>query len=156
MSDWIPVDLGAEERAQKAFIRGVEVELFASPYDVPEAIRGHFDEAKNRLIIELRYVGSEPTKVCVYNHVSYTIGESSNRLYGLEIDVHALKVDGIGLSLAPLQQRKGQELSTTIRDQVTGAIDFLLERQPLDIIHENYKLAKDAILAKQDQLFAVA
>jgi hypothetical protein len=156
MSDWLPVDLTDDTKPLKTFIRGVEVELFASPYDVPEAIRGRFDEDKNRFIIEFKYVGSEKTKVCTFERATYTIGEVSNRLYGLEIDVQALKVDGFGVSVA-LHQKGPQELFATIRDQATGAIDLLIAKQSLHTIREeNYKLAKDAILAKQNELFAVA
>lgn len=156
MSDWIPVDLSNDTKAEKTFIRGVEVELFASLYDVPEAVRGRFDQDKNRFIIEFKYVGTEKPRDFVFEHLTYIIGEASGRLYGLEIDVRALKVDGIGLSFAV--HRKGpQELAATIRDQATGAIDLLLSKQPLkNFPQENYKLAKDAILAKQEELFAVA
>lgn len=156
MSDWIPVDLADDTKAEKTFIRGVEVELFASPYDVPEAVRSRFDQDKNRFIIDFKYVGSEKTKEFIFEHVTYVIGDVSSRLYGLEIDVRALKVDGVGISVA-LQQKGPQELAATIRDQATGAIDLLLSKQPLkNFRQENYKLAKDAILAKQDELFAVA
>lgn len=156
MSEWIEVELEDHEEAQKTLIRGVEVELYASPYDVPEAVRARFDEEKNRFIIEFKYVGSEATQVCVFDHVAYTVGKTSGRLYGMEIDVHALKADGVGLYVE-LHQKQGQELAASIRDQVTGAIDYLLERHPLKKAREdNYKLAKSAVLLKQNELFAVA
>jgi hypothetical protein len=156
MSEWIEVDLTEHEKAQKTLIRGVEVELYASPYDVPEAIRAHFDETKNRFIIEFKYVGSETTLVYVFDHVGYTVGKNSGRLYGMEIDVRALKADGVGVYVG-LHQKQGQELAASLRDQVTGAIDYLLERHPLKKVPEdNYKLAKSAVLLKQNELFAVA
>lgn len=156
MADWLPVAMAEQEQAQKTIIRGVEVELFASPYDVPEAVRGRFDEVKNRFIIEFKYVGSEDTQVCTFDHVAYTVGKVSGRLYGMEIDVRALKADGVGLYLG-LHQKQGQELVASIRDQVTGAIDRLLERHPLKNAREdNYRMARSAVLEKQDQLFAVA
>lgn len=158
MQDWIEVDIADHETARKAIIRGVEVELFVSPYDVPDGVRGRFDATGKKFEIDFKYIGSESTTRNVeYEHVVYKIGESSGRLYGLSIDVQTLGADGVGVSVE-LHDNSGQELAARIRDKVTGAIDYLIERHPIGNSREdNYKLAKDAILlTSPSELFAVA
>ncbi len=156
MPDWIQVEIGDEEKVRKATIRGAEVDLFVSPYDVPDAVRGSYSSDEKIFSLEFRYVGDESIKEVAGEHVTYHIGSFSSRLYGLDLDVRALGIESIDLSVA-LHEGEGQELAAKIRDSVTGAIDELIQRSPLAKLKEdNYRLAKDAVLATQDKLFAAA
>src|SRR5207237_895377 len=111
---------------------------------------------KKRFSLEFSYVGDESLKEAEGEYVTYYIGSFSSRLYGLDLDVKALGIESVDLSVA-LHEGKGQELAAKIRDRVTGAIDQLIERSSLVKLKEdNYRLAKDAVLATQDKLFAAA
>jgi hypothetical protein len=158
MADWIQVEIDDFDKVRPTNVRGVEVEFFVSPYDVPEAIRGHYDDNQSKFVIDFRYVGKESVTNVDYEHVTYKVGESSGRLYGLVIDVQALRAEAVGLSVE-LHGNKGQELAARILDKVTGAIESLIERHPISKAREredNYKLAKDAVLSKQAELLAIA
>jgi hypothetical protein len=70
---------------------GVQVELSLSPYDLPEAVRGSFDDSLQKFIIEFKYVqGEEWTRRPAGDYAILRVGRNSNRLYGLEIDLAAL------------------------------------------------------------------
>jgi hypothetical protein len=154
MPDWIQMDMEDFDTTRKATIKGVEVELFVSPYDVPEAVRGRYDSDKRKFIIDFKYVGDEATTTAEFEHVTYTVGESSARLYGLMIDVDTLEVGSVGVSVE-FHDKDGQELAARIINKVTGAIDNLIRRHPIAKSKEredNYQMAKRAILAKQEEI----
>jgi hypothetical protein len=140
MPEWIEVDPTTLVTEKKSTIRGVEVELIVSPYDVPEAVRGHYDESKKRFVIEFKYIGDEGTKKHTHDkNLTYRVGESSGRLHALEIDVDALKADSVALNVKLIEE-------------VNEAFDHLLEKPISALRADNYRLAKDAVVAKQREL----
>jgi hypothetical protein len=144
MWNWIDVDLDAYTKERKAKIRGVEVELLVSPYDIPVAVRGCFDKSKNRFIIEFKYLVPEKTKTLTLDQfVTYRIGESSQRLYALEVDVQWLR-------------EKAGELEAGLSKEIDEALDKLAQKPRSSLREDNYRLAKDAVLAKQSELFKFA
>jgi hypothetical protein len=89
---WIPVDRTALNQPRQKKVDGVEVTVMASPYDVPDAYRSHYDAEKDRHILEFRYLTEEPKKR--ENHGQYItllVGKNSRRIYGVEIDSAALR-----------------------------------------------------------------
>lgn len=67
-----------------------------SPYDIPTAVRGAFDEASRKFIIEFRYVWPEEGQVRHAHrdeHVEFVIGKVSGRLLEIHIDVESAGVD---------------------------------------------------------------
>ena len=108
-----------------------------SPYDVPEAVRGYYDDELQRFVIEFRYINNdEPVKKQRKENLTLRIGRHSNRLYGIEVDVQAIR--GNTVSVSPFPQISGS---------VIDAIDSLSNS-------DNYDIARDAIEQNQDAIFA--
>ncbi|MGQ0814841.1 MAG: hypothetical protein ACT4O1_10305 [Gemmatimonadota bacterium] len=145
-SKWIRVD--PEEFERQAIGRkgrGIEFTVFVSPYDVPEAIRGRYDERKKRFLIEFKYIQNEPWRLQPQDdHVALRLGENSGRLQGIEVDVVALKAAHIKLDLINRVER-------TIERAASGhGIAAAQKRIPED----NYHIALDVIETKKDEIFA--
>lgn len=141
MSKWLQVDLDTETPEDRQLIRGVKVKLLVSPYDIPEAVRGFYDEQKHRFVIEFRYIGDEPTELQPQDrHITLVVGKNSGRLYGIEIDVDTLKVEVVGLRMEIIKE-------------VNEALDNLVQKSISPSRRDNYRLTKDAISARQEQLF---
>lgn len=142
MSEWIQIDPASLNKEKQETIKGVEVRVFVSPHDVPEAIRGAFDNKIKRFVIEFQYIGDEPTKRTKQDkYVDVVTGKNSNRLYAIEIDVSALRAQTVGLNV--LVQKE-------IKDAFKRLIDDPRKTQR----RANYRLAQQAISTRQEQLFA--
>ena len=140
MSEWVRLDSETLNTPQLEAIRGVNITVRMSPYDVPEAVRGYYDKALRRFVIEFRYIGDEPLKPKQEGeYIKLRIGRHSGRLYGIEVDVDAMKAQAADLNLK-------------VSDAVLQAIDSLLLPKPSR--HENYEVAKDAITQKKGEIFA--
>ena len=141
MAEWLHLDLDTEAAKRHELIRGVEVELSVSPYDIPEAVRGYFSEVKDRFVVEFKYMAYEPTETKSEDrYTSLVLGKNSRRLYAIELDVTALQVDKV-------------ELRIGVVKEVNDTLDHLLQRSSAQTRLDNYRLAKDAILIAQEQLF---
>jgi len=71
-----------------------------SPYDIPQAVRGEFDEDRKRFVIEFRYISPEETASRqIDEHVILHVGENSGRLCGIEADVEAMNVNAVLLRI---------------------------------------------------------
>jgi hypothetical protein len=93
-----------------------------SPYDVPQALRGRYDKAAKRFVIEFRYLGDEDTRdESGGEHVVLRLGRNSGRIYGIVLDVDAMKASWVQLILLALKKRE--------------------EKHRLPLRHENYALA---------------
>ena len=80
---------------------GVEITVFCSPYDVPRAVRGDYDQDRQRFVIEFKYIQSEPTeKEHLDEHVLARVGRHSGRIILLEIDVDEVEASSVQLNLA--------------------------------------------------------
>ncbi|HYY26984.1 MAG TPA: hypothetical protein VE860_03520 [Chthoniobacterales bacterium] len=56
--NWIPVDANQFNRTRKEERGGAKLEIAPSPYDLPEAIRGHVDDSTGAFVIDIRYITS--------------------------------------------------------------------------------------------------
>jgi hypothetical protein len=141
MSEWLNLDLDTETPERTQEIRGVQVELLVSPYDIPEAVRAFFDKSKERYVIEFKYIGYEPTVPQVEDrYTTIIIGENSGRLYGMELDVNALRAESV-------------ELRMRVATEVHEAIDHLVNKPANPVRLGNYRLVKDAISLTEQELF---
>jgi hypothetical protein len=111
-SKWIEVDPQAVNLPRTTKLDGVEVTVMMSPYDVPQALRGEYEEKNKRFVIEFRYLGEEDTRDELYNeHVTLRLGKHSGRLYGIELDVDAMNASWVQLvttALLDTESRLGQ------------------------------------------------
>jgi len=113
---WLPLDASKLEKHERTEIDGVEVNVFMSPYDVPEAVRGRYDVAVGRLLIEFKYFDEEKPVVDEPHgdHIVLRVGKNSGRLLGIQLDADALKAKQVGLRVFVEQVRKAiNELSNT-------------------------------------------
>lgn len=123
-------------------IEDVQVELSMSPYDVPVAFRGYYDESIERLVIEFRYIGQESwSREPSEEHFWVRIGDNSGRLHGIEIDVNALKAKVIRLQMQVLAE------------DTEEAIDHFMKHRTKPSRWRNYRAAKDVISSHQADIF---
>lgn len=135
MKNWVRVRPDTKKAKQLKTIRGVQIEVQVSPYDIPEAVRGEYSKELSKFVIEFKYIGEEPFDLKGHQqHVALRIGKNSGRLYGIEIDVDALKV-------------------SEVRVRVTNAIDSLIRQPPINDRLNNYRLAGAAFAEASDRLF---
>jgi hypothetical protein len=70
---------------QKEENGGIKLESSLSPYDLPEAVRGHLDDPKGWFVIEFRYITSEPTVEVGEDPVKILRGKRSGRIYQIRV-----------------------------------------------------------------------
>jgi len=148
MSDWIPVPEGIAERPLAHSVRGVEINVFMSPYDVPQFVRGSMDEDLDRFIVEFRYLGEEPLRREEKDeHIALRVGKNSGRLYGIEVNVHALRVNQVQLNvLVPAVVKKA--IDDVVRESRRHPKRPQLDRR------ENFEAAREAIDGARQEIFA--
>jgi hypothetical protein len=66
----------------KRHIRGAEVSVLPSPYDIPEWFRTYVDPSENRWTVEFKYIDSEPLmEWCPSENLRLWLGRNSRRVY---------------------------------------------------------------------------
>jgi len=135
MTEWMPIDLETDKLSEIKKIRGVDVKLLVSPYDVPRGIRWEFDKEKRIFLVEFRYIGSdEPLKESRQDkYTVFHVGETTKRIFKIVFDV-----DGLS----------GEEVSKDLLD----VFKKLIQEDYLD----NYRLARSAVSQKIKQIGAAA
>lgn len=101
MPDWTKVDWEElNKEPQHEQIRGVEFNVFFSPYDMPEAVCGEYDPKRDRFLIRFKYLGGQEKlrREELDEYVTLGFGRASRRLLEIAIDAKALGATGIGLA----------------------------------------------------------
>jgi arginyl-tRNA synthetase len=139
---WIPLDPAELIRSHRETIRGVQVTVLTSPYDIPEAVRGSYDEPRGCFKIEFKYMAGDEPRVeeLVTGHVRLVMGRFSRRLYQIEIDVDKLKAEAV-------------DVRVYAKRQVKKAIDQLTRGSKADESAGNYALTQRVISQHQPKLF---
>ena len=143
MADWIEFDPSTFQKSDRQFQDGVEIIVGLSPYDLPEAVRGGYNEELGMFVIEFRYLGNGESRIPQGQdeNVTFLVGEHSKRLYEIRVDVDGLRAKAVGLRVL-------------IVDELNGAIDNL-ERGSTDRSRtRNYEVAKDVIAKNSEKLLA--
>jgi len=139
---WIRVKLQSEKVKHHQKVRGLDVTMYVSPYDVPEAVRGGYDDKKKRFIVEFKYIGDESTERRSFDrYVTLKVGKNSQRLYAIEIDADGLRASQVQVKVA-------------VQHEVEQAFAGLVERPPSQRRLDNYQLAREAFTSTSPQLFA--
>lgn len=143
MSDapWIDLEPELLNQSQPHIEKsGVEVVVGLSPFDVPEAVRGYQNDALKRFIIEFRYLGESERQVPqqIDDHVSLRIGENSNRLYEIQVDVDALQAKTVSLTFV-----------------VNKAMQRLAEDKKNPRKQAFYRMAGEVVRQKESELMPV-
>jgi len=142
MKDWVILDQARLNQRREKEIRGVRINVFLSPYDIPQAIRGQYDQQIGQFLIEFKYMEDEPI-VRDQKDLALVlrIGKNSGRLFGIEVDVDKLKASHVNLAMY-------------LQNMVSQALHKRLEQLPSgSSTHRNYDLASDIIKERQADLF---
>jgi 3-deoxy-D-manno-octulosonate 8-phosphate phosphatase KdsC-like HAD superfamily phosphatase len=141
MQDWMRLDPAGFNRTSKKHVRGVQINVLLSPYDVPVAVRGYYDPALKRFVIEFKYIADEPTEKAIQdNIITLRIGQRSRRLMGIEVNGDAIQARAVGLHMF-------------VAEAVNKAIDQFATGLRTSGRQGSYRLAKDVITQQRDQLF---
>ena|SRR2546422_937721 len=129
----------ASENQQK--LRGVRLNIFVSPYDVPDAVRGYYDPSLSRFVVEFRYMTEEKWSPKAQDQfVTLRIGRESKRLLGIEIDLRGPSAQTVSLRLH-------------VPQLVEQAIERLSKEPHAPSREDNYRIAKDVITSCRKELF---
>ena len=144
MNAWLKLDPQRLEKHEKRASSKdeVHIEVRMSPYDIPDAMRGDYDHGLDRFVIEFRYIGDEPWQhLDVAEHVVARVGKHSGRIYGLEVNVKALKAKSVGFALLPA---------------ISAGMDRLVSKSAnKGIMSDRYEVAKRAIQEAEGLLLGV-
>src|SRR5687767_6301690 len=102
MTDWVRIDPQALSVASTTREpgRGVELTITLSPYDIPDGVRGVYDEQRGRYVIEFSYIEDEPWDYGEQDkYVRLRIGKASRRLKGVELDVDKITADSVSVRM---------------------------------------------------------
>lgn len=101
MSEWLEINPTEFSKPEQVQIRGAKVDVFLSPYDMPEAVRGSYDKDAKKFLIEFRYIGGdEPLETDVLENATISIGKRSKRIYKIELGkIELTKEKRVGLRL---------------------------------------------------------
>lgn len=139
MSEWLEINPAEFSKSEQVVIHGANVELFLSPYDLPEAVRGSYDGNEKKFSMEFRYIGGdEPLDTDVRGTTTISVGRRSKRLYKIELAVDLTKGKSVGLRL----------MLPTI-DEV---LDKLAQDFPDARRSGNYKVAKTILEKRGDKI----
>lgn len=125
MATWTPVDIEDLNKPRTATIRGVAVTVYFSQDDMPVRLKGDYDPVRKKFVIAFQY-DSEPDssrRVKFDNHVVLTVGQKSERLYEVELDVDAMNVEAVRLISKVLENipKKAQNVGLNRIDNYEAA-----------------------------------
>jgi len=140
MNKWLALDPIQLQRSQEEFLGGVTVEVYLSPYDIPEAIGRHDDQDKNKCIIEFRYIDKDEslTPRVHDNNITLVVGKRSGRIYRIEIE-------GCDPSRVSLHMRESE---------IENAFNRLTQNKLPSRNLNNYKLIQDILTHQGKELFS--
>ncbi|NUQ01147.1 MAG: hypothetical protein HUU35_14965 [Armatimonadetes bacterium] len=94
MAEWILLD-PESPRLRHQERQGSQMAVYASPYDVPEAIRFSLDPASGWLRIDLRYIdgGEKTNDPSTQAPVRIWTGRRSGRVYRIDAELKGIGVD---------------------------------------------------------------
>lgn len=84
---WISVTPGDYVASDDA----IDIRILTSPYDIPDRVRGGYDDDLHRFVVEFRYMSDEEYRIVdVGNGVRIHLGKHSGRIVGADVDVAQL------------------------------------------------------------------
>lgn len=143
MSTWLRLNRHKMNRPLRRRIKGAEVTVFLSPYDVPEAVRGGVDMSTGRFTIQFKYLGcsedpDEPLDAEAEDGpVVLRVGRNSHRLYRIELDTESLGVDRVEIR---------------VLKAVDDAIDDLSKRRQRPPNRGRYDVTRQALVERGHDL----
>jgi len=95
VAKWKALDSRKLNQPSSEEVSGVEIRAYASPYDVPEAIRFYEYPDKCHFLIEFKYIGGEEavTPSIEDEYIKLWLGRDSRRLCRVELDLKQYEPD---------------------------------------------------------------
>lgn len=155
MANWFQVDWEKLNQPRPGQIKGVEVTVYFSPYDMPEAVKGEYDTVKGRFAIRFRYLGGEePIEYRDPDEdIQLGIGKQTQRLHEILVDVQRLKA-----SIVAIEMCEGPSvLEKNVANKVEQAITKLASSSATTTTlppTDNYKVASKALEQQRDHVFS--
>jgi len=120
---------------------GVTIRVFVSPFDVPEGVRGYYDDSAHVFRIEFKYPFDEELvpQAKAPDNLRLFVGKNSGRLKQIEVDVDALGAEVLLVHVVP--------------NLVDQAIEELSKSPPARVRHANYDLTRKVISNHRRELF---
>ncbi len=136
---WIRVNPHDYDQPHEIGMADVEVNVFISPFEIPRGVRGFYDEARKRFMIEFKYITREPREVDDGGppEIKTLIGRKTGRILGFEIDVVALHASSVSLRLGAIDQ----------------ALEAVRSRSSLPR-RENSRIASKVLHDRSEELFS--
>ena len=125
----------------------MEAGTFISPYDIPNGVRGTYDEELERFVVEFRYMVDEKYR-CLGNDegVCIRLGKHSSRIVGIEVDVDRLRTSRATVAVEARNDEAYAAIKQAIQD-VENAEDARARRR------ENYVVVRKVLADKKDDVF---
>ena len=103
---WMRVNPHDYDEPHEIGMTEVEVNVFISPFEIPRGVRGYYDKARERFVIEFKYITREPRELTEGGppEVRTFVGRKTGRILGFEIDVDRLQATTVSLRLGAIDQ----------------------------------------------------
>jgi hypothetical protein len=148
MAKWVQVDWEKLNQPRQQTINGVAVTVYLSPYDMPEAVKGEYNDAKDRFVVRFQYLGGkEPIEYRSEDeHVQLGIGRKTSRLHEILVDVNALQANSVMLKMQP---------SELVANEVKEAIERFA-RSPVAVAPQqgNYEAVSEVLQQRREQVYS--
>jgi|GEM_PF-1985856 len=148
VADWIEVDESKYNQIKRAHSgvdsRSVIIEMSLSPYDVPNQVRGDYDDSSKKFVVDFKYIDSEDVKVVVLDsHMSAMVGKSSGRIYSLLIDIDAIGADSVELKIK--EKKLHQDADAALAQLLAEADSGVSRSATVKSNPKNYNVAQKII-----------
>ena len=136
---WLRVNPHDYDQPHEIGMADVEVNVFISPFEIPRGVRGFYDQARKRFVIEFKYITHEPREVSEGGppEVQTVLGRKTGRILGFEIDVDRLQATSVSLRLGAIDQ----------------ALEAVRKRSSLQR-QENSRIASKVLHDRSEELFS--
>ena len=126
------------------------IQVFVSPYDVPEAMRGCYNRKSHIFLIEFRYVGGEESlEERVEAGITLKLGRHSGRVHGIEVDT--TKIDGDSIDISFHLRKVISRVEIAIESLEAPRRSWLF-RAEKPYAPENYRMTRQIIEENADWL----
>ncbi len=126
-----PLDSRKLNEPSSRDIGGVSVTVYASPYDVPEAIYIYGSPDRRRYYrIEFRYIGGkeEDTWQAGKEYLRFWLGRHSRRLYAIDFDAEHVEADEVDKAIDELSNEPHRPPRTGNYEIVKKVLRSLFDR----------------------------
>jgi|ERR1041385_2162210 hypothetical protein len=146
MTDWIILNREELRESSDPKSKSLTINIYASPYDIPEGVKSFMDDTKTYINIQFKYLNEEKTEPVTEDRlVSLEIGKQSRRLHKIIIDTREIVGGSCSIDIVSKIALAAIERMMNIRKSpiTTNAIS-----------KDNYTIAKKIIETNENLLFA--